>query len=442
MKKTFIVAALIAANLLLAGCASDGEVTNASTSSADYSGITLGNSEFIYKASGEAPEALKLADFIKAEGDYAVITSCADIDLNGDGGNEYVLRIDNPAGDSGGYLVLHKAGGEVYGFRFDSRMFWDLKTDGTFSYSEAAGTEDGVASISFEDGGYSVNKLICAKGEQFQFKSFIIDGKEVLPEEYDKAIEQQSNKPNAEWTEVLNGRADNNVITSESPETTSAVTTEEETILPADTVPPIADVNAEPPELTPIKTEPDELERLLEGSKSSSEYYLKPEDIKPLNPDEMSPEEIFRQAQKVYFKCYCREFSQDFSVYMIKGNQTLYRVDDPLLSSKEAIYETLGSCFSDELIEMAFLDESYPYLYIADDGTVWAPAYGAMGSGYFIPEFSVVEKTDTRVIYLQRLYYRPPTHNDEHRSFSHENVFIIEKIDGQWKFTTFPSFFC
>lgn len=180
---------------------SNPEINTGTYTTARYRDVLLGNSPFRYMNEDGSSDAVTIADFMKTEGEYSEISDFTNIDSDGNGEDEIVLRIINPAGDMGGYLVLHKHNDEVYGYRFNNRTFRELKTDGTFTYSEAAGTEDGVAYVIFENDKCRVVKRLSAKGEMFDFDEFTVNDRTVSAEEYDTALNEQAQKQNAEWVE-------------------------------------------------------------------------------------------------------------------------------------------------------------------------------------------------------------------------------------------------
>ena len=92
-------------------------------------------------------------------------------------------------------------GDTVYGYPSHWRTFWYLKTDGTFFYSYSAGNEEGVAAVRFTESGMELDKRVCGQGEQFEFDTFLINGRPVSNAEYEATWEAQDQKPDAEWYE-------------------------------------------------------------------------------------------------------------------------------------------------------------------------------------------------------------------------------------------------
>lgn len=168
-----------------------------------YQDVLLGNAPFLYWAEdAEEPESKSISEvpaLFSPDSPYAEIYQFAVLDLDADGTEEVVLWITDVGNDMGGYLILHKKDGVVYGFPSHWRTFWDLKTDGTFTYSYSAGFEDGVAVIRFTETGYEMDRLIRGMGEQAVFHTFEVNHQPVSQMEYEAAWEAQKQKPDAQW---------------------------------------------------------------------------------------------------------------------------------------------------------------------------------------------------------------------------------------------------
>ena len=96
-----------------------------------------------------------------------------------------------------------REGEEVYGYKANHRKLVDLKTDGTFYYSEElGGTEDGIAVITKLSGSnMELDRLTYAKGKNGEFDTFVVDREPATEEEYLDSVSQQEKKPNAKWYE-------------------------------------------------------------------------------------------------------------------------------------------------------------------------------------------------------------------------------------------------
>ena len=124
------------------------------------------------------------------------------LDLDGDGSREVVLRVTDVANDMGGYVVLRQEDDAIYGYPSHWRTFWQLKTDGTFTYSYTAGTEDGIASARFGEDGLTLEKHIRCEMEAWEPKAFEVDGRPVSETEYEAACSAQDQKTDAVWYEL------------------------------------------------------------------------------------------------------------------------------------------------------------------------------------------------------------------------------------------------
>lgn len=131
----------------------------------------------------------------------AAILKYALIDLEGDGQEEIVLQAADVAGDLGGYVILHQQGDAVYGFASHYKTFENLKTDGTYTYSDLAGTENGVCRIrNFTNIGYETERLLYEQTDHDSGAvSYLQDGKAVTEDEYRAAKDIYDKKPDAVW---------------------------------------------------------------------------------------------------------------------------------------------------------------------------------------------------------------------------------------------------
>ena len=174
-----------------------------SFTSTEVRDVMLGYTALLYWREGaETPESKGISQvpgMFSPYSDYVHIRQFAVLDLDGDGGVEVVLQISDVANDMGGYLVLHQEGGRIYGYPSHWRTFWNLKTDGTFTYSYPAGVEDGVASVRFTETGMELEKHICGQGNQLEPDTFLVDGTPVSQEGYENAQDVQHQKPDMEW---------------------------------------------------------------------------------------------------------------------------------------------------------------------------------------------------------------------------------------------------
>lgn len=167
--------------------------------------VLKGNQPFYYAADGGSDFAsVNIADIpslLNPDDAYMAIQNYAVIDLDCDGSEEAVVFVCGAAGDTGGYFVLHSSDDHVYGYRTDYRTFENLKTDGTFLYSDDLGSKEGVATISFSQDGLVITDVISATGQAYTMDHFMINGKKVTQEEYNAEKENQDLKSNVQWHE-------------------------------------------------------------------------------------------------------------------------------------------------------------------------------------------------------------------------------------------------
>lgn len=167
--------------------------------------VLKGNQPFYYAANGSSDFAsVNIADIpslLNPDDAYMAIQNYAVIDLDGDGSEEAVVFVCGAAGDTGGYFVLHSRDNHVYGYRTDYRTFENLKTDGTFIYSDDLGSKEGVATIGFTQDGLVITDVLSATGQAYTMDNFMINGKKVTQEEYNVEKEKQDLKNNVEWHE-------------------------------------------------------------------------------------------------------------------------------------------------------------------------------------------------------------------------------------------------
>lgn len=167
--------------------------------------VLNGNQPFYYVSAGESDFTLvniaEAPSLFKPNDDYTAIQKYAMVDLDGDGTEEAVIFVCGATGDTGGYLVLNGNGNNVYGYQTDYRTFENLKADGTFFYSDAAGTKEGVATIGFTQSGFVMTDILSATGQAYMMDNYMINGKKATDEEYNSEKEKQDLKNNVGWHE-------------------------------------------------------------------------------------------------------------------------------------------------------------------------------------------------------------------------------------------------
>lgn len=207
-----VLGVMLAVALVTVGCSLNSTAGSASyvesdPEISDIQDVLMGDQQFLYAAGGNAEaSSVNITDIpslFDPDDDSMAIQNYAVVDLDSDGTDEAVIFVCGAAGDTGGYIVLHSINGHVYGYRTDYRMFENLKTDGTFIYSDDLGTKEGVAVIRFAQDGPVLEDVLSATGQAYTMNSFMIDGKQVTEEEYNTEKEKQDLKNDVEWRALL-----------------------------------------------------------------------------------------------------------------------------------------------------------------------------------------------------------------------------------------------
>ena len=165
--------------------------------------VLLGDTQFIYVSDGKT-KTIDITDIpmlFGADDSSMKIWDFAVVDLDRDGEDEVILFVVGVAGDMGGKLILHQIDGKVYGYICDNRTLEELKTDGTFGFSDPTGVaEGGIGEIvDLSEFGYTMDKISYGSGTHEGWDTFIVDHEPATEEEYFDAANKQSEKPDAEW---------------------------------------------------------------------------------------------------------------------------------------------------------------------------------------------------------------------------------------------------
>ena len=197
--------ALASAVIVIAAAAAAALSLAPEAKNADYHEILTGEGSFLYVSEGAAlPRSISdVPSLFDPYDDYMKIWACAEQDLDGDGNSELILSVYGASGDMGGNLILHRIGNKVYGYAVDHRAMTNLKTDGTYSYSDPTGmAEAGICSMgSFSETGYTVHRISYACGTQGQWDTFVVNQRPATEEEFLAAEEEQGKKPATAWSD-------------------------------------------------------------------------------------------------------------------------------------------------------------------------------------------------------------------------------------------------
>lgn len=134
---------------------------------------------------------------------YMKIWNFAIMDLDGDGIEELLLEIYGVSRDMGGYVVFRKENNKVSAYKSTNyRTFWFLKEDGTYTYSEGTGANDGYAKVvCFNENGYEEDKYTYLIDDHQGKIEYIVDHKSVTEEEFKNATVIQNSKKDIVWHE-------------------------------------------------------------------------------------------------------------------------------------------------------------------------------------------------------------------------------------------------
>lgn len=219
-KTTLVLTAILAVTILLAficvswwfrhsaesGKASDsGQTASGNSDSAPneiLKAVLFGDAPFQYCADGKiaSTDITEVPALFDADDPFMKIWEFSVADLDGDGEEEVILYVAGAAGDMGGKVILHRIDDAVYGYSTDNRTLVDLKTDGTYSYSDPTGlAETGIAAVAgFSSARYTTEKLACATGTYEGWDSFTLAQQPVSEEEYLDMLSLQEQKQNTE----------------------------------------------------------------------------------------------------------------------------------------------------------------------------------------------------------------------------------------------------
>ena len=173
-----------------------------------FKAVLLGDSEFICILNGniETMDITDVPSIFDADDPFMKIWDFAAVDLDRDGEEEVVLFAVGAAGDMGGKLILHQIGDKVYGYISDNRTLEELKTDGTFLFSDPTGVVEGGIGVitSFSELGYIMDKISYGTGTNEGWNTFIVDHQPATEEDYFNAVAIQNEKPYVEWYDFTN----------------------------------------------------------------------------------------------------------------------------------------------------------------------------------------------------------------------------------------------
>lgn len=173
-----------------------------------YKTVLQNNAEFY---STNSKDYVYLNDFLINQEIYGAkfkVTHFAVLDMDGDKVPEVVLEltVDN---DVQFYEILHYMNNEVYGYIQVLRGFENLKTDGTFIYSNGA-FDNGYGRLKFQTTTSEMDTLGCQKPANNDNTSevYFINNEQVTSKTYDSFVKEQDGKKDAVWYEFSSNSID------------------------------------------------------------------------------------------------------------------------------------------------------------------------------------------------------------------------------------------
>ncbi|MCM1124740.1 MAG: hypothetical protein NC416_19365 [Eubacterium sp.] len=133
------------------------------------------------------------------------VTKFAWIDLDGDGEEETVLWLQMNGISDCGFEILHYQNGEVYGYTAPYRAFMNLKTDGTFLFSNGS-ADFGVGQMIFSGTAYRINGQVYSESEYDADKECMVryyaDEEACSEDAFHAAIDRQEQKMDVIWYDL------------------------------------------------------------------------------------------------------------------------------------------------------------------------------------------------------------------------------------------------
>ena len=153
-----------------------------------YKSILLSNGTFISTDLGNKELILNdIGDAVTDDDSVTVkATKFTIIDLDDDGEDEVVLWLQLNGISDYGFEILHYQEGAVYGYTLPYRTFFNLKSDGTFTFSGNA-ADSRIGKLRFSVDGYAIEDII---GEGYS-------------EEINVAMNQQEAKNDVSWYDLF-----------------------------------------------------------------------------------------------------------------------------------------------------------------------------------------------------------------------------------------------
>lgn len=170
-----------------------------------YKAILLEDGEFISTDLQNTQLNLKTIKKVVTDDDTIRVaaTKFSITDLNGDGKAEIIILLQiNDISDYGFEILQYQEKG-VYGYTLPYRAFLDLKTDGTFTFSDG---DTGIGKLRFSENGYTIDKLHYSESNydsNNELKvAYFVNGETSSEEEFNRTMRQQEEKSNVRWYDL------------------------------------------------------------------------------------------------------------------------------------------------------------------------------------------------------------------------------------------------
>jgi hypothetical protein len=157
-----------------------------------YLGVLQGNGKFIHQ--GKMNTLNEYHALLNSEGDEYQLITFAIHDMDGDSIPEVILEY-TPMGDR---LVLRYDKGKIYGYDIAYRGLYDIRTDGTFRWSNSA-DNSGIGKLKFTSEEL-VTINLCSLNEARYF----VNNKKVTEEAFNSFSDEHDAKEEVEWYSFSN----------------------------------------------------------------------------------------------------------------------------------------------------------------------------------------------------------------------------------------------
>lgn len=179
----------------------------------NYKAVLLNNGDFI--STDMQNKKINLTNIKEVVTDDESVTVAATkfavMDLDNDGQNEIILWIQINSISDYGFEILRYQEGAVYGYTLQYREFMDLKTDGTFIFSDGA-ADSGIGKLSFSGNEYAIDKLYYSESQYNSNNElevqYIANGTPYSEEEFNNDMSHQGEKSNVKWYDLTPGNVE------------------------------------------------------------------------------------------------------------------------------------------------------------------------------------------------------------------------------------------